>query len=114
MKIKAWITWPDGSREGWYHCQLLLENGWPIYGHLCSNPGFARSDLWEGRKNRRDDWEKKGLELEIVDEVPYSGLPPEVLENNKKEAYVKFAEQYWPESKSESVEDAKVVVEVSP
>jgi len=94
-RIKAWITWPDGSRPGWYHCQLLLENGWPMYGHLCSEPGFALGDLWGRRKERQNEWAKNRLELEIVDQVPYSQLPAHVLENNKKEAYVEWAEKYF-------------------
>lgn len=94
-KIKAWITWPDGSRVGWFHCQLILENGWPIYGHLCSHPGYAMGDLWSSRKERQEEWSKAGLELDIVAQVPHSQLPTHVLENNKKEAYVEWAEKYF-------------------
>lgn len=94
-KIKAWITWPDGAQFGWFHCQLLLENGWPIYSHVCSSPGFALGDLWTGRQERRDEWNKHGLELEIVEQVPHSKLPAHVLENNKNEAYVAWAEKYF-------------------
>ena len=94
-KIKAWITWPDGAKYGWFHCQLILENGWPIYGHLCSEPGFAHSDLWGRRQERQNEWAKHGLELEIVDQVPHSKLPAHVLENNKNEAYVEWAQKYF-------------------
>lgn len=93
--IKAWITWPDGSKYGWYNCQLILENGWPIYGHLCTAPVFALGDLWERRRERKDEWAKAGLQLEIVAQVPYSELPPHVLENNKNEAYVEWAEKHF-------------------
>jgi len=108
-KIKAWITWPDGSKYGWFNCQLILENGWPIYGHLCSSPGFAMGDLWEHRKERQEEWKSKGLELEIVASVPNSELPAHVLENNKTEAYLPFAKKHF-DSKSEQPE---VVIEIS-
>ncbi len=108
-KIKAWITWPDGSEFGWYHCTLLLENGWPIYGHLCSSPRFAPGDLWFGRKERQEEWKKAGLELEIVDQCPYSKLPAHVLENNKKEAYVEWAEKHFgPLEKDKNQPSVKV------
>ena len=103
-KIKAWITWPDESEPGWYHCNLLLENGWPIYGHFCSSPCFAMEDLWERRPERKAEWEAMELELEIVDEVPYSEVPKEVMNNNKAEAYVEFAKKYFPQYTKENTQ----------
>src|ERR1044072_634015 len=95
--VKAWITWPDGAEYGWYHCQLILENGWPYTGHICTVPGFALGDLWGHREERKKEWADRGLTLEIVDQVPHSKLPEHVLANNKSEAYVPFVEKYWPE-----------------
>lgn len=94
-KVKGWITWPDGAEVGWFHCQLVLENGWPMYGHLCTVPGYAMGDLWERRTERQEEWQKAGLELEIVDQVPHSKLPPEVMENNKSGAYIDFAKKHF-------------------
>lgn len=67
-----------------------------MYDHICSSPGFARGDLWEGRAERQADWKRAGLELEIVDEVPHSEMPEHVMANNKAEAYVEFAKKYFP------------------
>jgi hypothetical protein len=94
-KIKGWITWPDQYEQSWCHCSLILENGWPIYGHLCSHPGYALGDLW--RSERKNDWEKAGLELEIVAQCPYSELPAHVTENNKTDGYVEFANKFFPQ-----------------
>lgn len=105
--MRAWITWPDGSSDGWYHCQLLLENGWPIYAHLCSHPGFAAGDLWERRTERQEDWRRAGLQLEIVDAVPHSELPPEVLARNKEGSYAAWAKENFPSDTQEKSEQPK-------
>lgn len=110
-KVKGWITWPDVFDFGWCHCQLILENGWPLYGHLCSAPNFALGDLWNCRKERQKEWEEKGLELEIVASVPHSKLPSYILENNKNEVYVEWAEKHFgPLEKRDETPKVEVVL----
>lgn len=94
--VKGWITYPDEYKAGWCHCHLILENGFAIYGHLCSDPGFAPGDLWFRRKERQEEWKNAGLELEIVGRVPYSRIPAEIMIANKNETYLDFVKKYFP------------------
>lgn len=93
--IRAWVTYRE--KLGGYVCNLVLENGFPIYNHFCSDPGCAPGDLWNGRKERQQRWKDAGLKLEIVGVVTEDDLPQHVFDNNKTETYVPFLKKYFPE-----------------
>lgn len=93
--VKAWITYR--GQPGWYTCNLILENGYPMYSHLCSSVGYATSDLWTGRKERQERWKQTGLKLHIVGVVAEKDLPQHVFDNNKNDVYVDFVKKYFPE-----------------
>lgn len=95
-KIKGWIVYYNQYDYG-VTVQLVLENGYPIYSHFCSHPGFALGDLWENKEERKKHWSDAGLELEIVDTIHASKLPDYIIENNKNDAYVDFAKKYFPQ-----------------
>lgn len=51
----------NGGRPGWYHAQLIAEDGTGLGGHLCSSEAFIYSDLGllEGTRPDRHETFKK-------------------------------------------------------
>ena len=62
----------NGGSPGWYHAQLIAEDGTPLGSHLCSNPGYMPHDLGilEGtRSDRHESFKKhypKGYQMDFV------------------------------------------------
>lgn len=63
---------------------LVAETGEHLASHLCSHYGFAKSDLYEGRPERIEEFTKRFGEIEVkyIDETDIS--PEQLLERNKK------------------------------
>lgn len=92
MKLKAWFAY-SGS-PGWFHCTMILENGWAPWSHLCSHPNFAPGDLFIGRKERMELFKKLGIEIDLQGIVSTDEVPKEVVEKNKdKNNYRQFSEE---------------------
>lgn len=43
IKLKAWFVYT--GNPGWFHCVMILENGFAPACHICSHPNFAPGDL---------------------------------------------------------------------
>ena len=94
-KIKAYITY-SGSPDFWT-AQLIFENGWSAFSHLCSSVRFMEIDLWEKRDCRQKILEQMGYEVEIVGEPDPGGkgLPAWLLEKHNDESnYADFRNLY--------------------
>ena len=50
---------------------LVAETGEHLASHICSHEGYAKSDLYTGRQERIDEWEKRFGEVEVkyIDET---------------------------------------------
>ena len=71
-----------GRGEGLY--TLIAEDGEFLANHLCSNAGYADSDLWKHRPERQKEWKEKFGEFEVIwlgdDEMKLETL----IERNKE------------------------------
>ena len=71
-----------GRGEGVY--TLLSEDGEFMASHFCSHAGYADSDLWKNRPERKDEWNKRFGEFKVIwlgdDEMKLETL----LERNKE------------------------------
>lgn len=64
----------NGGSPGWYHAQLLAEDGTPLGSHICSHPGYMLNDLGilEGtRIDRHEGFKKHYPEGYQMDFVPH-------------------------------------------
>lgn len=63
---------------------LVAETGEHLASHLCSHYGFAKSDLYENRPERIEEFTKRFGEFEVkyIDETDIS--MEQLLERNKK------------------------------
>jgi len=82
----------NGGRNGWYHAQLIAEDGTPLGGHICSHEGYMPGDLGVLKGTRKDRHEgfmkhyPDGYKMEFVghDDAPtHEGLQ-KAFENNDK------------------------------
>ena len=63
---------------------LVADTGEHLASHLCSHYGFAKSDLYEGRPERIEEFTKRFGEIDVkyIDETDIS--EEQLLERNKK------------------------------
>lgn len=57
--MKAIIYGPEDNGEGLYY--LVAEDGEGLCSHFCSHAGYAASDLYENRPERKEMFDKKGI-----------------------------------------------------
>ena len=88
QKLKGYVVY--GGNPGWYHCILVLENGFAPCSHLCSATGFAHGDLWERRKERQAAAAVAGFEVDldpaVYTEEELNTAHPEIIEKHKNDA----------------------------
>ena len=64
---------------------LVAETGEHLASHLCSHYGFAKSDLYEGRPERIEEFTKRFGEIEVKynekKNAKYSGQPDKPVES---------------------------------
>lgn len=57
--MKAIIVGPEDNGEGIY--TLVAEDGEGLCSHFCSHAGYAEHDLYKGRPERKEMFDKKGI-----------------------------------------------------
>lgn len=73
---------------------LVAETGEHLASHLCSCAGFAKSDLYSGRQERIDEWEKRFGEVEVKYIHETDVVEEDLIKRNKQ----------WHESLSKNSE----------
>jgi hypothetical protein len=101
----------NGGKSGWYHGQLIAEDGTPLGGHICSHESFMLGDLGilKGtRKDRHEGFKRHypdGYKMEfvsLVNVMTHEGLT--LAYKHNQEGHIR---------PPEDVNDPKVVVTVS-
>ena len=64
MNVKLYIIGPETGGEGVYY--LVTEKGEGLASHLCSNRGFAKSDLEGRRPERQKNWKDEFGKYEVL------------------------------------------------
>lgn len=73
----------DVTRDAVFNL-LVAETGEHLASHLCSHYGFAKSDLYNGRPERIEEFTKRFGEIEVkyIDETDIS--EDQLIERNQK------------------------------
>lgn len=83
MKLYV-VSYGDGLQKGEGCYSLVAENGEGLYGHYCSNYGFAKGDLILDRPERQKECKEKYGEYEVLFLGDDEMTPEELFSRNKK------------------------------